>query len=349
MTRWLGFLAAAVVAALPLAASAERPLQAPHDMAWSVASCDKCHSLYTTTSASGKADYTPGCNACHNTLPAQKISKGFPWLTEHQAVPGQGGTQHSWSGYASNNAVGAVPPPASDIAARLVDGRLQCIVCHDPHEPGAAFTPNAFSVSIPLTPARVDETGGTGTGQLELLTAGTVAKAYRVQVASPTTLVVSHDWSLATPTWTAPISFSVGAVVTLDDPAVTIRITGAPNVGDYWDFYMSYPFVRATMVADAFCILCHQERSMNHLRANGEDPNFRPNGVRKFSHAVGVTQGGGGTSRSPATLLDASGVAQQAGDTNKTNNLVLDANVVRCTTCHAVHNTDSNSLSVDAR
>jgi predicted CXXCH cytochrome family protein len=34
---------------------------------------------------------------------------------------------------------------------------------------------------------------------------------------------------------------------------------------------------------------------------------------------------------------------------NATNDLVLNGGVVGCTTCHAAHNADSNSLTVDAR
>jgi hypothetical protein len=50
--------------------------------------------------------------------------------------------------------------------------------------------------------------------------------------------------------------------------------------------------------------------------------------------------------RAAANLLDANG-AIQPSDGNITNDLKLDAGVVRCTTCHSVHSTDSNSLTVD--
>jgi hypothetical protein len=54
-------------------------------------------------------------------------------------------------------------------------------------------------------------------------------------------------------------------------------------------------------------------------------------GVPAVRHVDGTTQGAG------------------AGP-NATAKLVFDsANQVRCTTCHAVHNADSNSISVDVR
>ena len=126
-------------------------------------------------------------------------------------------------------------------------------------------------------------------------------------------------------------------------------------VGDYWDFFVAYPFLRFSNVKDEGCVNCHKERVMNHVRARGDDRLYRPNGVRKFSHPVNVGLNVNGLGRDRTVVLDADGTAGSSttdGDgnvANPTNDLVMKDSVVRCTTCHAPHNVDSNSLTVDAR
>jgi hypothetical protein len=149
--------------------------------------------------------------------------------------------------------------------------------------------------------------------------------------------------------------FLNGVDVPLDVAGVTVRWTAGAVEGDYWDFYVGYPLLRITNIGDGSCFNCHKDRVMNHVRARGDDRSYLPNGVRKFSHPVGVGLNANGFGSDRTAILDADGTAGASatdglgGAPNPTNDLVLPGGVLRCTTCHAVHNADSNSLTVDAR
>jgi hypothetical protein len=345
-----------IVAAVALGISA-RPASAadaPHDQTFSDGQCDNCHSLFTT-SPGGKQDFTQGCLACHNQ------PSWYPWASGHQAAPGQGGDQHSWSGFAENESVGARYPINLEVSKRLVDGKLQCAACHNPHKSNPTYAPDERKTTFPIG-AATDETGGPGgTGRLTIAAVGTTAKAFRVKIqtsnAGGGTFAISHDFGLATPSWfnwsgsawvvgtaTGPGKpYTNDAVVALDDPAVTVRVSAGAIAGDYWDFAVSYPFLRVGNVEDAFCYMCHDERVMSSSRAHGSDSSYRPNGSRRFSHPVNeaLTKSYDRT----AGILDANGALQSTGDGIASNDLGLEGGKVRCTTCHAVHSADSNSLT----
>jgi hypothetical protein len=366
MTRRISILGAALMALAPAASLA---LDAPHDQTFSDGACANCHSLYVTSGASGDPEYTQGCMACHNA-PRSTNRFGFPWLSSDQATPGQGGNHHSWSGYAANAKAGARSPVSAAIAKQLVDGRLQCTVCHDPHKAAPENAPGVQHTSIAVGAAVAKTGGGTGgTATMTLVAPGSAAKAYRVQISAVNAgggeLILSHDFGLATPSWFNWVGgawvagtaagpgkpYANGAAVTLDDAAVQVRFAAGATVGNYWDFWVSYPFLRATMAEDAFCVTCHQERNMTSSRVRGDDLGYRPDGVRRYSHPVGeaLNSNGKNRDRTAVTMLDASGVVQASGDGNLTNDLVMPGGVVRCTSCHAAHGADSNSLSVDPR
>jgi hypothetical protein len=360
--RKLGYLAAALVALVPLAGSA---LDAPHDGSFTDNNCDNCHSLYTN-SGSGQLNYNAGCTSCHNARPAS--TRGFPWLTSDQAMPAQGGNQHSWTGFAVNPSAGTVSPSSPDVAKRLVDGKLQCATCHDAHNASAANQPGSIHTSITVG-AAVDEAGGPpeGTAKMTLVAPGTAAKGYRLQIQTATatggTFVISHDAGLAAPTWanwngtawavgtaTGPGKpFTNDTPVALDDAAVTVQWSAGAAPGNYWDFYVSYPFVRASNVDDAFCTMCHSAFVMDSTKVEGNHPYYKPDGKRLFSHPVGEAPNANGKRYDRPDILDANGDVQSVGDGNTTNDLGLRNGVVRCTTCHAAHNADSNSLTLDAR
>jgi hypothetical protein len=359
--RWLGSLAA-----LALAPAIAGAIDAPHDRSMTDGDCSPCHRLYNPT-GSGQSDYSSGCINCHANRPG---SFGFPWLTEDQATPGKGGSHHSWSGYAANPAAGAKTPASYAIQAKLVDGRLQCVTCHDPHfgNPSNATSSRHTSVQVGVAKPATGGTGGGGTSQMTLVTAGSVPNGFRLRIQTAGggggTVIISHDFGLATPTWfnwsagtgwyvgsiTGPgRPYSDGTPVALDDPAVTVRWTSGAVPGNYWDFYVGYPFLRAPNVSDSFCTMCHQDLVMDHVRVGGKDGIYRPNGTRMFSHPVGEALNANGKNSDRLEILDANGLVQSAGDGKSTNDLRLDGGVVRCTTCHAVHNADSNSLTDDAR
>lgn len=358
-TRWLSILAAAVAVLLPLGAVAD-VLDAPHDGSGTNGDCNLCHDL---VGSNGGTNFTSRCQACHAT----KAGHGFPWLDTDQAAPGVGGNHHSWSGQAENATYGASLPQSPSAMARLDDGKLQCTVCHNPHSASEALAPNSQNTSIPVGTA-VARTAGTGSATMTLVTSGSVAKGYRVKIqAGGTSFVISHDYQLASPSWfnwngsawvigtdTGPgRAFTPGTAVALDDPAVTVRFTAGAVAGDYWDFRITYPFMRLAAVDDIACYNCHRSRVMKHTRVGGFDGAYPANGTNLFSHPVEqpLNANGKGLDATPASMLDVNGLPQGTGDAKASNNLVLygASQVVRCTTCHAVHNADSNSISDDPR
>lgn len=357
--RSLGVVAV-VVALLPALAAAQ---SAPHDASLTDGNCSSCHTLYMS-SAVGQ-DYNAACLSCHANRPG---SFGFPWLSSDQAGQGKGGNQHSWSGYADNATAGA-KRPATSLSRHLMSGRLQCVTCHNPHQAGPTLAPKRMHTSIPQNTA-VDESGGPseGTAKLTLTVAAQANPAgYRLRIQSVDAgggaFIMSHAYGLATPTWLnwngsawieGPVDgpghpFTNGVAVALDDPKVSVKWTAGAAVGNYWDFYVSYPFLRMSVNADQICFQCHGEMRMTHVRVRGDDPGYRPDGVRRFSHPVGQKLNANLLGTDRAAPLSAVGVAQVDGGVSSTSDLKLDNGFVRCTTCHAVHNADSNSLTEDPR
>lgn len=352
--RRIATFVAFAVMAIPVAGRGQLALDAPHDNSFNDAACSSCHALFTRT-ASGKADYNTGCLDCHGAA-MQTTSFASPWLSSDQAVPGASGRSHSWTGHAENPRYGATMPQTIAVTKYLLDGRMQCITCHNIHAAKEKADPASYRTSIAkgLVNA-VGRTGSTapvpGTATLALMEAGTTPKGYRIKILTVTgsggTFAISHNFGLAAPTYSAPYGYTNGATVTLDDPTVKIAISANAAAGDWWDFYISHPMMRLTNIDDSACTVCHKTRVMDHVRARGEDPNYLPNGVRTFSHPVGVGLNAPGSSANDRTAVrDADGASAQNADSN---DMVLDGGLVRCTTCHAVHNADSNSLTTDAR
>jgi predicted CXXCH cytochrome family protein len=366
--RWLGVLAILTTLA-PVSALA---VDAPHDGSFTNGTCEACHMVHNATGGTliNQADNNTACTVCHNTNPAlpSRARLGLPWLTEDQSVPGKGGAHHRWDALADQPAFGASVPTNTEMAKRVKDGRIQCAACHDAHADVSANDPGSLHTSIaPGAPTAV--TGGSATMTMTLSPpAGAATKGYRVQVLRVSGLTfelgISHDAQTASPTWLnsnaagtlwtggalggSGLKFwNTGAAITLDDPGVVVTFTGTAAVGQFWDFYVSYAHLRASNVVDGMCLDCHSQRNQNHTFVQGPG-----NGSTIFSHPVGQALGanGKGYDRAPSNLLDANGVVQVTGDGNTTNDLTLvGGTTVSCTTCHSVHNSDSNSLTVDPR
>jgi hypothetical protein len=106
------------------------------------------------------------------------------------------------------------------------------------------------------------------------------------------------------------------------------------------------------------CEDCHNYRVQAHTRVEGGDGTYPANGTNVFSHPVAEKLNANAKGYDRTAPLDVNGAAQSgarfatngAGESNATNNLVLDAsspdNMVRCLSCHRLHYTDSNSLTV---
>jgi predicted CXXCH cytochrome family protein len=354
----------------------------PHDGSWDgVADCSSCHLLHG--SSGGTLTKWPSnndaCLTCHDGRPVTSNHLFSPaWSSSGmEAVPGTGGTQHKWSGSLTSR---DAREPLNPAFSRYVASGLQCALCHDEH--GAkdetqapvqmTFAPNSAHASYKFGDARSPVNGVAGKLALVSITADlsgipVLPGAYTVRVkawnGSSGTLEVSHDFISAPPgTWPATVPFALNAVVGLDDPNVTVTVTEAPAVGAYWQFYVSYPFLRASNVADAMCLDCHAGRHQGHLCVEGDNTvtdganvNCTPDGVRTYSHPVGEALGENGSGTDLAAPLDADGSVGSSstdGDgnvPNPSNDLVLQSGRVGCTTCHAPHNADSNSLTVDVR
>lgn len=344
------FAAAAVVALFGSA----RAIDAPHDGSFSSGSCDSCHKLHSSTGGTltGYNSNNDACITCHNTSPSLGSNNqlGLPWDTlQDQAVPGTGGQHHRWDAAAVSALYGAKLPTNVEMLNRIAGGTLQCATCHDPHADVSSFAPGSVHSSMPFG-VDTNNTSGSGLGKLRVVSVGAGAPTfgYRVRIDAPGQALVSRNFGKASPTWFGPIPYTLNTPFSVD--TVSLVLSGAPAAGDYWDFYVSYPHLRQTNVADAMCVQCHADRVQSHTVVGAQTTD----GTTFLSHPVGagVTLGanGGGYDLTPATMLDATGVAQVTGDGNRTNDLVLDGGTtMRCTTCHAPHNADSNSLTVDLR
>jgi predicted CXXCH cytochrome family protein len=364
-----------VAAALLLVSALALAMDAPHDGSWadSVTNCQSCHLLHGATG--GTLTKWPSnndaCLTCHDSAALTPNHLFTPaWSSAGmEAVPGTGGSQHKWSG--SLTARGARAPTAPAFADYVAAGVLQCAMCHDDHGDKDAsgnpiqdtYAPKSAHASYPFL---VPQPPVSGTGAMELvsLTAASwapsvPASAYTVRVesfaGSSGVLAVSHDYikNPAAATWVSGLPFTVNAEAELDNANVVIRFTSNPSVGSIWQFYVSFPFLRATNVADAMCLDCHINRHQGYRCVEGDSGvtdgaglNCAPDGVRTYSHPVNEPLGANGAGTDLAAPLDADG---SAVDSNRSNDLTLDDGQVRCTTCHAPHNADSNSLTVDVR
>lgn len=365
--HWLAKLGAVAVALSPVAARAA--MVAPHDATFTDGNCVNCHNLYDATSVGG-LDFSGGCNACHATRLTSTLS--FP-TADTEAKPGVRGTHHSFSGYADNPAYGAAKPVNPLLVNRLVDGqRMQCAVCHDLHNDASSNAPYALH-TVPVVGAatlpNLNATATPGTERLTITTPGTISRGYRVKLVSATSYIVSTvfgvnpvrwlNWSgtawvagVENPAPAAARTFTPG-VAALINPAeatgMSISISAAGVPGDQWDLLVAYPGLRSTMAGDNLCLNCHGGMAMGFKRVAGNDSAYPVNGTRMFSHPVGEALGANGLASDRTEILDATGATQAVGDGNTTNDLVLKDGVVRCTTCHAIHGADSNSMTTDVR
>lgn len=354
-------LLAVVLPALALA------LDAPHDRTLLPGNCQECHKLHNALGASLTTQVTisDACLTCHR--PRATVRPGFDWDTSQQAVRGASGIHHRWDAVAVQTGAGQVGttlPTDTEMAKRILAGKLECSVCHNQHQANKAFSPatsmhSSFTVGTAYQKTNVSA----GTANLTVTTidaANVQPKGYRLQVTSAGNVALTHDrglsWfrptSSAGTTWVADAATPVGGPYStatplqLDDPAVTVQLTGGALVGDYWDFYVSFPMLRTANLSGSLCLTCHMDRSQGHGDVEGGG-----DGVRVFSHPVGEQLNANGRNYDRTAPLDADGGVQAVnGDTNATNDLKLGAgNVVGCTSCHAPHQADSNSLTVDPR
>lgn len=371
-------------------------LDTPHDgtASSSVRDCLDCHQLHggggTLTKYPANND---ACLTCHDSVVPGPDSSHFftgAWASPgREATPGTGGDQHNWSGLPTGH--GARVPANADMAKYLPAGsKLQCAVCHDPHgkKDPATGVPNqeklaprsahsSYKLGVAIPP------DGGGAGRMKVVTVTdtfdppweAIPQAYAIRIrAGGTSFEISHDYKKlgAAATWVGAIPFTVGDLdannVYLDDNVVQVRFTSAPAAGNIWQFYVSYPFLRASNVANAMCTDCHVDRHQSWQNVNGVGPLTGTGGgivlgTTVFSHPVGqpLNDNLKNTDIASGVPLDADGSATSSTTDglvagvpapNPGNDLKLDVddgNKVRCTSCHAPHNASSNSYNVEVR
>jgi len=151
------------------------------------------------------------------------------------------------------------------------------------------------------------------------------------EIADPGVSGTSHAWDVA------PDNATYGAQmpqtqVLLDhlasDDSITCATCHDPHSNS------TSPFLRLDNSADALCLDCHRGRDMGSVRTwTGND----------LSHPVGIAVPGSAYHSPP---LDVDG-SPQPSDGNTTNDYDLSGGLMKCTTCHGVHGTDSDSATVD--
>lgn len=355
-------LAAALL--LPAAALAT---SAPHDPSTIQSSigCEDCHTLHGAVgpTLTNQPDNFTECTNCHNNLGAA-FGFGGRWYTSDQGTPAAGGHSHHWDSSTTNAAYGATPPTNAAVLARTTNGLMQCSACHDQHAASPAWAPNNRHVSV-ATGSALAQSGGTASGATMTLTIGAgtpLPLGYRIRIGPATNqFQISHNARMAasygTPTF--PTTYTISAPNTPialsqagDDPTLSVSFSAIPTAtGGYWDFYVSYPYMRMANGEGELCVACHAVR--NQLASDVESSaTYGWASGKAFSHPVGQALGANGKGYDVATALDVNGATQgSAGrDANPTNDLLFSpTGKVTCVSCHAAHRADSNSQTVDAR
>lgn len=325
--------------------------------------CNSCHQLHAAPGVSlmSDADNANLCMSCHKDT---GDASGKPLTDAEQAVPGISGTNHRHDRSMKagdpplNLAVGdnsniyglvttdEISNPILKTKVTAFNNVVTCSVCHSVHSQGNAAW-DVFAGSY--TGLRGGDFGtatGGGLGSIEDNSKSTywtndVWQNFSVKMRSGTAANIGQIRQITGNTTTQ-------LTVSSNFPAAVQPNDGYEIIGRH--------FQRIANDLNQICEDCHSYRVQTHTRVEGGDAGYPADGINVFSHPVGqaLNANAGGYDR--AAPLDVNGVAQSGtrsatgGESpdNTTNNLVLDStNKVRCLTCHRVHFSDSNSLTVD--
>ncbi len=244
---------------------------------------------------------------------------------------------------------------------RVMGDNVVCSTCHNQHAgaSSAGGTPKIGS------PAQVIDLAGTGTVASQGTFSGALGVWYLLEVdGAGSQADATFRWSKDNGTsWMAQtVPVGNGTAVALDS-GVEVIFTGGDAgsflVGEQWEFFGTYPFLRVRLdegdilAVDRFCRDCHRDWVMTH-----DSDLVSGGGVRNWdgnykSHPVGIGLNANGLGYDRAEPLDGNGTVQAGGsspdvDGNPSNDLAFDSSgFVQCLSCHGVHYADSNTATVD--
>ena len=281
------------------------------------------------------------CQSCH-------ASNNLPIDSAQQATPGVTGTTHAFGVSTSNATYGAQPPLNAAMSVRTPDNQVVCSTCHNQHaaRPANHGTPRITAAQ------KVLAAGGSGSMTSGGTFTGPEGAWYLVEVSSlsPNELVYTTDNGA---NWSNAVSFVDNEATSLGD-GVQITVTPGVALTERWEFYATYPFLRAPLDSgdnnstEKFCRDCHRAWVMDHTATSGNVNDY--DGTYK-SHPVGIALNANSGNYDRAVPLDGDGQPLTGGadaDGNRSNDLRLDGSGnVQCLSCHSVHYADSNTLSVD--
>lgn len=353
------FVSGVLVAFLALAATTAGAQETngsdpPH---WYSSSADigcgeQCHTTHDSLGGglTQAEDNVTLCQSCHND---SGLASELPLDNADLAIPGHGGNSHAFGTNATNATYGAQPPTDEEMSLRVMDGAVVCSTCHNQHASRSA----RGGTSRISDATRTTALGSTGTVTSQGTFTGPDGYWYLAEIdGSGSQTTATFRWSKDNGTsWMATaVPAGDGAPVALDAGVEVVFTGGAGNsfqVGERWEFYGAFPFLRAALdtgdnaSVEKFCRDCHREWVMTHDSTGGTndwDGNFK-------SHPVGIGLNANGKGYDRSAPLDGDGSEQGVGDDgNPTNDLALDSGGrVQCLSCHGVHYADSNTLTVD--
>lgn len=336
---------AGALAALSLASPAVA-VDPPHWASVSTAEdCgSSCHALHSAaggvlTQAAGNVNLCQSCHSATGTASTLSINNA------DKAIPGTRGTSHSFDAPAANATFGASSPTNAQMALRVMGGNIVCSTCHDQHSSTSAEggTPRT-SPAVKLTAL-----GSTGVVTSSGTFTGAQSSRYLVEIQTAGALGTARfRWSKDNGTsWMASNVLTAASVV-LNSGISANFSAGNYAVGERWEWYGAWPFLRAPLdsgdntTGAKFCRDCHTAWVDDATSVNTYDGSVK-------AHPVGLPLGTGGRTYDRAAPLDGNGAIQGSGgvDTNPSNDLKMDStNRVQCFTCHGPHHSDSNTLSV---